>query len=90
MLRSVILAASRSSRIERLVATAPVSRNVVRRFVAGTTAADALRVTRVLVADGLTVTLDHLGEDTLNQAQAGAAYSPRCATPNSPRPRRSA
>jgi proline dehydrogenase len=73
MLRSVILAASRSSRIERLVATAPVSRNVVRRFVAGTTAADALRVTRELVADGLAVTLDHLGEDTLNQAQAAAA-----------------
>jgi proline dehydrogenase len=73
MLRSVILAASRSSRIERLVATAPVSRNVVRRFVAGTTAADALRVTRELVADGLTVTLDHLGEDTLNPAHATTA-----------------
>jgi proline dehydrogenase len=70
MLRSVILAASRSSRIERLVATAPVSRKVVRRFVAGATAADALRVTRELVADGLTVTLDHLGEDTLNPSQA--------------------
>jgi proline dehydrogenase len=73
MLRSVILAASRSSRIERLVATAPVSRNVVSRFVAGTTAADALRVTRELIADGLTVTLDHLGEDTFNPAQAATA-----------------
>jgi proline dehydrogenase len=73
MLRSVILAASRSTRIERLVATAPVSRDVVRRFVAGTTADDALRVTRELVADGLTVTLDHLGEDTHSLAQAEAA-----------------
>ncbi|HEY8474030.1 MAG TPA: proline dehydrogenase family protein [Natronosporangium sp.] len=73
MLRSVILAASRSPRIERLVTTAPVSRNVVRRFVAGATADDALRVTRELVADGLTVTLDHLGEDTRNPSQAAAA-----------------
>jgi proline dehydrogenase len=73
MLRSVILAASRSTRIERLVATAPVSRDVVRRFVAGTTADDALRVTRELVADGLAVTLDHLGEDTHSLVQAEAA-----------------
>jgi proline dehydrogenase len=73
MLRSVILAASRSSRIERLVATAPVSRDVVRRFVAGVTAADALRATRELVSDGLAVSLDHLGEDTLNPADATRA-----------------
>jgi proline dehydrogenase len=70
MLRSVILAAARSSRLERLVATAPVSRDVVRRFVAGTTAADALRVTRALATEGLAVSLDHLGEDTLNPADA--------------------
>lgn len=70
MLRSVILAAARSSRLERLVATAPVSRDLVRRFVAGTTADDALRVTHALVADGLTVSLDHLGEDTDRPEQA--------------------
>ena len=34
-LRSVILAASRNAKVERLVGRAPVSRNVVRRFVAG-------------------------------------------------------
>lgn len=73
MLRSVILAASRSSRIERLVETAPISRDLVRRFVAGITAADALRATRVLADDGLLVTLDHLGEDTHSPGQAAAA-----------------
>jgi proline dehydrogenase len=73
MLRSVILAASRSSRIERFVATAPISRDLVRRFVAGTTATDALRATRELVADGLSVTLDHLGEDTLSRDHAARA-----------------
>ncbi len=72
MLRSVILAASRSPRIERLVATAPLSRDVIRRFVAGTTAEDALRVTRELVKEGLAVSLDYLGEDTLTPAQATA------------------
>jgi proline dehydrogenase len=72
MLRSVILAASRSSRIERLVETAPFTRDVVRRFVAGTTTDDALRVTRQLVDDGLAVTIDYLGEDTLTGEQATA------------------
>lgn len=73
MLRSVILAASRSSRLERLAGSAPIARDLVRRFVAGTTVADALRVTRTLASDGLTVTLDHLGEDTHSPAQAVAA-----------------
>jgi proline dehydrogenase len=70
MLRSVILAAAQSSRVERLVETAPFTRDVVRRFVAGTTTDDALRATRGLVGDGLTVTLDHLGEDTVTPEQA--------------------
>lgn len=72
MLRSVILAAARSPRVERLVETAPVTRDVVRRFVAGTATADALQATKALVADGLAVTLDHLGEDTLTPEQAEA------------------
>ena len=71
-LRSVILAASRNPRVERLVAGAPVSRNVVRRFVAGETAEDAVRVSRALTARGLTVSLDHLGEDTTDAGQADA------------------
>jgi proline dehydrogenase len=72
MLRSVILAASRSSRVERLVETAPISRDVVRRFVAGTGGEDALRASRELSADGLAVSLDYLGEDTLTVEQAAA------------------
>ena len=70
MLRSVILAAARSSRVARLVETAPISRDVVRRFVAGATTADALRATRELADDGLKITLDYLGEDTLTADQA--------------------
>ncbi|MBX6355003.1 MAG: proline dehydrogenase family protein [Micromonosporaceae bacterium] len=72
MLRSVILAASRSPRIERLVETAPVTREVVRRFVAGTRVEDALRASRELAAQGLGVSLDYLGEDTKTAEQAAA------------------
>ena len=70
MLRSVILAASRSPRVERLVETAPLSRSVVRRFIAGDDAEDALRCTRQLAGDGLAISIDYLGEDTTNAAQA--------------------
>lgn len=72
MLRSVILAASRSPRIERFVEMAPLTRDIVRRFVAGATAEDALRVTRELTAQGLAVTIDFLGEDTTTADQAEA------------------
>ncbi|HVD30047.1 MAG TPA: proline dehydrogenase family protein [Mycobacteriales bacterium] len=72
-MRSVILAASRNARVKRLVATAPVTRDLVKRFVPGEDVDDAVRATRRLVADGLTVSLDHLGEDTLEQEQATAA-----------------
>ncbi|GLZ77458.1 proline dehydrogenase [Actinorhabdospora filicis] len=70
MLRSVILAASRNKWVERRVETTPISRGLVKRFVAGTTTADAVAATRALVDDGLLVTLDYLGEDTFNTAQA--------------------
>jgi proline dehydrogenase len=72
-MRSVILAASRNARVKQLVATAPISRSVVRRFVPGEGVEDAVRATRQLVADGLTVSLDHLGEDTGDPEQAAAA-----------------
>jgi proline dehydrogenase len=76
-LRSLILAAAGNDVIRRLVATAPVSRDVVRRFVAGESTAEAITVTRELVEQGLNVTLDYLGEYTTDEAlaeQTVAAY----------------
>ena len=72
MLRSAFLAAAGSSRLERLVASAPVSKGIVRRFVAGSAVEDALRAGRELADDGLAVSLDYLGEDTLTREQATA------------------
>ncbi len=69
-LRSLVLAAAGNDAIRRLVATAPVSRDVVRRFVAGENTADAIRVTRELTGSGRKVTLDHLGEDVRDAEQA--------------------
>lgn len=63
-LRSLILAAARNNTIRGLVATAPVSRDVVRRFVAGESTEEAVAATRRLAESGLTATLDYLGEDT--------------------------
>ena len=72
MLRRVLLAASASQRIHDLISTAPVTRAVVRRFVAGENAAEALAVAERLLADGLLVTLDYLGEYTADAEQAAA------------------
>ncbi len=72
MLRRMLLAASASDRVRQVVTTAPYTRDVVTRFVAGHTAEDALRVTRRLLSDGLLVSLDYLGEDTADRDQAGA------------------
>ncbi|MCA2213748.1 proline dehydrogenase family protein [Jidongwangia harbinensis] len=72
MLRSVFLAAAGSSRLQRLVESAPVSKGIVRRFVAGSAVEDALRASGELAAEGLAVSLDYLGEDTLTAEQATA------------------
>ncbi|WP_432843894.1 proline dehydrogenase family protein [Dactylosporangium sp. CA-092794] len=73
MLGGTLLAASRSPRLRRLVVAAPPTRRVVDRFVAGERLADAMAAAGRLTGDGLSVTLDHLGEDVTAPAQATAA-----------------
>lgn len=72
MLRRVLLAAAASQRVRHLTTTAPLTRDVVARFVAGESAADALAVSERLIAEGMLVTLDYLGEDTADRDQAAA------------------
>jgi proline dehydrogenase len=72
VLRRALLAASASDRLRQLITTAPRTRAIVDSYVAGETADDAVRVTRALRAAGLLVTLDYLGEDTKDPAQAAA------------------
>ncbi|ARH93346.1 MULTISPECIES: proline dehydrogenase family protein [Streptomyces] len=70
MLGPVLLAAARSDSIRRIVAAAPVTRPVVERFVAGEHLEESMAAVRGLAARGLEVTLDHLGEDITDPAEA--------------------
>jgi proline dehydrogenase len=72
MLRGALLRLSRSHKIKNVVTNAPVTSGVVGRFIAGESSEDAVAVTRRLVAAGLLTTIDFLGEDTTDQAQADA------------------
>ncbi|WP_017626796.1 proline dehydrogenase family protein [Nocardiopsis chromatogenes] len=71
MLRTPLLAAARSTACRRLVERTPVTRSLVDRFVAGSTQEQALPKVAELTRDRY-VTLDHLGEDTTDAAQAQA------------------
>jgi proline dehydrogenase len=68
--QKALLAASRRPGLRRLVTGNPASRRVVDRFVAGETLDDALTVVRTLTAEGIEVTLDHLGEDITERSEA--------------------
>src|SRR6478609_3596206 len=72
LLRQPLLLLARSERVKKLVSTMPVSSGIVSSYVPGEDTASAVRATSQLVGDGLTVTLDFLGEDTLDVAQADA------------------
>ncbi|MEQ7849124.1 proline dehydrogenase family protein [Nocardioides kribbensis] len=75
MLRQPLLLLARSSQVKRLVSTMPVSAGIVRGYVPGESTDAVVAATAALVDDGLTVTLDHLGEDTTDRAQAEATVA---------------
>lgn len=70
MLQQTLLAASRRPALRRAVVGHPATSRVVDRFVAGQSLDDALAAVRALARDGIGVTLDHLGEDVTDRAQA--------------------
>ncbi|GAA4129973.1 proline dehydrogenase family protein [Nocardioides fonticola] len=72
LLRQPLLLLARSGGVRRLVSTMPVSAGIVASYVPGESTAAAVGATRRLQDDGLLVTLDHLGEDTTEIAQAEA------------------
>ncbi|MBE9373345.1 proline dehydrogenase family protein [Saccharopolyspora sp. HNM0983] len=75
MLRNALLAAARSTAVRGLVEANPLTGAAVRRFVAGTGAADAVRAADELRGLGLTTTLDHLGEQVADARQAAATVA---------------
>ncbi|MCW7944181.1 proline dehydrogenase [Streptomyces hygroscopicus] len=73
MLGPVILAASRSDRMRRLISAAPVTRQVVDRFIPGESVDEIVPVVEDLTAKGLELTMDVVGEDITTPEQAAAA-----------------
>jgi proline dehydrogenase len=72
VLRQPLLALSRSDQVKNFVTAMPVSSSIVARYVPGEGTDDAVAATGRLIESGLHVTLDFLGEDTLDREQADA------------------
>lgn len=72
VLRPGLLAAARSPRVRRTVTGMTSTRKLVERFVAGESEAHAAAATRLLRETDRLVTIDYLGEDTTDPAQAAA------------------
>ncbi|GII26578.1 proline dehydrogenase family protein [Planotetraspora mira] len=70
MFGSLLLAGSRSPLARRAVSGFPLTRKVVDRFVAGESPDDAVAATRRLTDAGLSVTIDHLGEEVRDTGAA--------------------
>ncbi|MFF9977033.1 proline dehydrogenase family protein [Streptomyces erythrochromogenes] len=73
MLGPVILAASRSDKMRRIVSAAPVTKPVVNRFIPGETVDQVIPIVEDLTQAGLEVTLDVVGEDITEVEQSHAA-----------------
>ena len=70
MLAKALLAASRRPGLRAAVVHTPATRRGVDRFVPGETLDDAMDAVRALAADGIAVTLEHLGEDVTDRTRA--------------------
>ena len=71
--RSFFLFLSRQRHLRKWMETSSLGRRLATRFVAGETLDGALAVGRALNAEGITVTLDHLGESVTSLEEAAAA-----------------
>ena len=73
MVRAFFLFLSRQKHLRRWMETSPLAQRLSQRFVAGETLEQALAVARELNREGITVTLDHLGESVTSLAEAAEA-----------------
>jgi len=78
VLRDALLRLSTRPAIGRGLARFPLTRSVVRRFVAGESAADALAALEALEGAGLLTAVTYLGENVTSREQAAAAADVYC------------
>jgi proline dehydrogenase len=70
-----LLLLSRSEKVKQLVSTMPVSAGIVRSYVPGETTETVVEASARQVDEGIRVSLDFLGEDTLDSEQADATVA---------------
>ena len=70
-----LLLLSRSELVKNLVSTMPVSAGIVRSYVPGETTEAVVEASAQEIDEGIRVTLDFLGEDTLDSDQADATVA---------------
>src|SRR3984957_11690490 len=73
MVRALLLFLSRQKQLRQWMETSPAARRLATRFVAGETLDLALALSRSLNAEGISVTLDHLGESVTSLDEAAEA-----------------
>src|SRR5580692_8910788 len=73
MVRALFLFLSRQRWLRQWMETSRLARRLSRRFVAGETVDEALAVSQRLNSEGISVTLDHLGESVNSLEEAAAA-----------------
>ncbi len=78
MLRALFLSLSKMDRAQRLIVGWPFAWKFASRFVAGETQEAALKAVRQLNDAGILATLDHLGENTRDETEAGQAAEEVC------------
>jgi proline dehydrogenase len=72
MLRSIFLFLSRHAGLRRWAETSRLARRMSARFIAGSTLEEALGVCAKIKAEGITATLDYLGENVKSLEEAAA------------------
>ena len=75
MIKELLVSASKSKKLEKVVSTSPLSKGVVNRFVAGYSTADAVKKVTELHKLGIYTTIDRLGESTLDLKDADATVA---------------
>lgn len=72
-MRTLLIKASESDALRRQIVSRRITHDIAMRFVAGDTLDDGIAVSRALVDQGKTVTLDYLGESVTGESDARAA-----------------
>ena len=72
-MRALFLFLSHQARLRRWMETSRIAQRLSRRFVAGETLAEALAIGRKINPEGISLTLDHLGENVTSLAEAEAS-----------------